>query len=1400
MKKYIITIALLLPMFVIGQSQDKNYVKTTSYQQAVDEGQEDNLDPSQKIEAISYVDGLGRPIQSIAIGAGGQGQNIISYTEYDEVGRTPKQYLPFATASGVPNPLDFVDPLTLKADIHTFYNTPKYEDTQNPYSEMVYEASPLNRVLKQGAPGNSWAVGQDDTDHTIKFDYTSNQADEVRFFDITYAGGNTIDPSLSVSGYYPINQLYKNITKDENWTPTSGNNHTTEEFTNKSGQVLLKRTYNNGQAHDTYYIYDDYGNLSFVLSPEASDQIIDANDNLVTNYQDILDKLGYQYKYDYRNRLIEKKIPAKGWEYIVYNKLDQPVLTQDARLRENNQWLLTKYDALGRVAYTGIAVSSESRQWQQNTANNLPAYSGNVYEQRSANTQNIAGTLVNYSNQSFPVTNITEVLTVNYYDSYVDHSGITLPSSVYNQNITSATQGLPTVSKVRVLGTGDWITSVTGYDEKARPIFGATINNYLSTEDTSESLLDFTGKVLESRTTHQKSGHQEVVTKDYFTYDHQNRLITHMQQIDNEPVQLIASNSYDELGQLESKRVGGQLFESGYTDLVNVTVSNDGHLITKADPSDSYNAGLATIGKLEDNGGISFTIETIGSELRVGLNNINTDPSAGGMNYYYLFTTSSNANGYLYRVYTRAIAGGGSTLIYSGRYLSDTNNFNIEIEQGIAYFKQNGITKVSTPLEDSEIPLIGDISLKTPNSQISNLNLYATTIDKSLQKVDYQYNVRGWLTDINDVNDNSTERDLFNFHINYDTKEGMTSTGSITPLYNGNISQTMWSTANTDSQIRAYGYAYDDLNRINGGFSRKGTNYNTVDSYTLFNINYDRNGNIETLKRNGYIPTSPGYQLMDDLSYTYNGNQLLNVTEGSTSSIKKQGFYDGNTSATLNDYEYDVNGNMIKDRNKGITDNIEYNHLNLPETVRINTVDAQGDTQQGTISYIYDATGIKLAKIMNDEVQNSTITTYYAGGYIYENNNNNVESLKMFPHPEGYVEPVYGTSKSIGKFSTQTQTASFSNYQYAFNYTDHLGNVRLTYADSDGDGAIEIGTEIISEKHYYPFGLQQKGYNDVITSNSNSVANRFGYNGKEFDPSLGLNTYDFGARNYSPDLGRWMNIDPLADSYPTTSPYTYALNNPISFVDFDGRSPDPILSKVVQAAIHNTAASRALQIINGAHYKVFRKSAFDSNPVLASIPIKDKYLFKSGVWNSMLGRNELNFTADFSAFGRDFDADGYFSKKRRGSQFVITGLEVVTGSTTGSRYTSDIHGQGGYSVDLTNGSSTIIRLSLPDEQTHVAFENLLNDATEAFLQDLIDNNGQIKDLLELSELNEKVYDAYSAFGSDNPYDENSKEGKEYLKLRDQYSRKLNDYKKNYEDSFWQNIHQQTIDRFENSPK
>jgi len=152
-----------------------------------------------------------------------------------------------------------------------------------------------------------------------------------------------------------------------------------------------------------------------------------------------------------------------------------------------------------------------------------------------------------------------------------------------------------------------------------------------------------------------------------------------------------------------------------------------------------------------------------------------------------------------------------------------------------------------------------------------------------------------------------------------------------------------------------------------------------------------------------------------------------------------------------------------------------------------------------------------------------------------------------------------------------------SSYNYVFQYRDHLGNVRLSYSDLDLNGSINPKDEIIEESNYYSYGLKHRGYNSfhqifamdddgdgpgtgiVLTPVNPFLGDSYKYKfgGKEYQEEFDVNSYDFGARNYDPALGRWMNIDPLAELMRRHSPYNYAFNNPVYFIDPDGMMPTP---------------------------------------------------------------------------------------------------------------------------------------------------------------------------------------------------------------------------------------------------
>ncbi|WP_299438790.1 DUF6443 domain-containing protein [uncultured Aquimarina sp.] len=1021
MKSYIQNISIIACLLIAAisdaQSTDKNYVSTKVYQIPLTVSQTATAGDDDKIQTISYFDGLGRVLQENAVHAGGDKEDIITYHQYDQYGRENIMYLPFGDANNN-------GAYEINADSYAQeYHFDTHTDVGSRARFITFQNSPLNEVKKERLPMDrsqrtSFSQGE------IEYENGFNSVeDNIRFYSVDYHDESDIvtygsylkkHPSFII----PDNRLYKKTTKDENWEPSLGKNHTVEEYTNPKGQVVLKRAYNNGENHDTYYVYDVHDNLSYVIPPLAAEK--------ETLSQTDIDDLCYQYLYDYKQRLRMKKIPGKDWEYIIYDKLDRPVLTQDASLREDKKWLFTKYDAFDRVVYTGIhthnnVLDQVAMQEEVNTYTVL----NEVFN--ASLTWTSAGTKVQYSNTVFPTTNV-EILTINYYDRYDVIENPNIANKQYplvqDQITTEPVKGLSTYSKVKVLNQNVWIETKTLYDTKGRVIGVATNNPYLNTIDIIENKLDFTGKSIKTRTYHQKDDQTPIVTIDEFTYDHVARLATHHQRIGDHTLPL-SSAEEDEI-------------------IIYETPENNSALLAN--------------------------------------NNIILKPGV------HIIASSTNT-------FSASIAEGASNseLIASNQY--------------------NGIGQ----LEQKKV---------------------GNTESQPLQTVDYRYNIQGWLSGINNhsireednFRDISTVTlgtgDLFGMQINYSR-----STTDATPLYNGNISQIHWKTASVDNSQKTYKYQYDALNRIT-----KATD--NTNKYNLEAVSYDQNGNILALERKGPIDiNTASFGVMDDLAYDYQkGNQLAYVSD--TSGVA-EGFTDGNTSG--NDYLYDVNGNMTVDKNKDIS-LITYNHLNLPESIEfISRVPGA----EKRIDYAYDATGVKLRKVVTNYP--AVNTTEYAGNYIYESNyslglplgpnNSDDKVLQFFNHPEGYIEP-----------------NGSGGFDYIYQYKDHLGNIRLSYSDKNNDGDIDLisgsaENEIVEEKNYYPFGLQHKGYNSTITSREHN----YSIGGKEEQNELGLNWHDFGARNYDAALGRWMNIDPLAEQYNSLSPYNYVANNPIFYIDPDGQ-------------------------------------------------------------------------------------------------------------------------------------------------------------------------------------------------------------------------------------------------------
>ncbi|MGF7075826.1 DUF6443 domain-containing protein [Mucilaginibacter sp. 3215] len=366
----------------LNLSLDRNYIVTyvprikdlTTDAQVIAASSDKN---NEQID-VQYFDGLGRPQQSVQVKGSATGRDIVQPIVYDAYNREALKYQPYVvkatngdgsykTTAVTDQAAFYTDPTNVST-----WNSPGVQASSAPYAQTVFEQSPMNRVTEQGAPGTDWQPSGT-TGHTKKVVYTTNNTTAISdtsntYYAALYTVGTDGSLLLGINGQnnYVAGKLHVTVSKDENWKNTGlGNSRggTIEEYKDDEGHVVLKRVFNfvpgspaKLEVLSTYYVYDDYGNLCYVLPPGSG---ADGGITSALN-QAALDGLCYQYKYDGRNRLIEKKVPGKGWEFIIYNKLDQVIFTQDANQRSQNPqvWTYTQYDAFGRIAITGIWGSS----------------------------------------------------------------------------------------------------------------------------------------------------------------------------------------------------------------------------------------------------------------------------------------------------------------------------------------------------------------------------------------------------------------------------------------------------------------------------------------------------------------------------------------------------------------------------------------------------------------------------------------------------------------------------------------------------------------------------------------------------------------------------------------------------------------------------------------------------------------------------------------------------------------------------------------------------------------------------------------------------------------------------------------------------------------------------------
>lgn len=475
--------------------------------------------------------------------------------------------------------------------------------------------------------------------------------------------------------------------------------------------------------------------------------------------------------------------------------------------------------------------------------------------------------------------------------------------------------------------------------------------------------------------------------------------------------------------------------------------------------------------------------------------------------------------------------------------------------------------------------------------QLVDKNLGKLGPGSYLQSVDLRYNIRGWVTGINNADLNTDDyneesNDVFGMEILYNASGGTGNTG----MFNGQISGVKWkmkmSSHPYDNVGRAYNYSYDKLGQLRNAlfYGKNGSGWTYRNgAYDEKNITYDLNGNILSLERNNWTGTVVS---MDNLTYSYKsasgGDKLMQVMDangtGGTYGFKNQ-------SGDSEHYLYDGDGNLTQDKNK----NLSYSYNDLGKVERVTLLSYTNRYLQ----YNYDGAGICLSKQVVDN--GSTVkTTAYVEGFVAVDNVLN------------YINTIEGRVRTASGVGT-----------YEYHIKDHLGNVRVSFENQGGVAVVR------QENSFYAFGLMHNSSPVISGANKEIVA------GAIWDDDFGNypDLYTMPFRQYDPVLGRFNAVDPMAEKYDDLTVYNFAFNNPVTFSDPSGA--DPIGSWEELSQIIN-------QLWNSSYGGSW--NIYDSQPMFFNSPVDSfhwgaSHMQKNNLWGTS------NFATDY------LSAAGNFNKK-----------------------------------------------------------------------------------------------------------------------------------------------------------